>query len=144
MLIVNCLAVTSPESKPAELLLLAARWVHGSAKEDCVTECATGEFGKKKVTRVPFGAVKLEGLKTKFPLGATFTKTLPAVFAGAEGTAAAVVAAAVVAGGFTPPPYCAATRPNSSEKAMPRVNIVVGEVKDEEVFGECKRTNRAS
>jgi len=38
MLMENCFAACKPESKPAELLPLAARYVQGFEKEDCVTE----------------------------------------------------------------------------------------------------------
>lgn len=38
MLIVNCTASCNPESKPAEVLDVAARWVHGAANVDWVTE----------------------------------------------------------------------------------------------------------
>jgi len=37
-------------------------------------------LGKKKLTSVPLDAVKLLGLKTKFPLGATLTLTVPGAF----------------------------------------------------------------
>lgn len=41
MLIVNVAGwLTRPESKPPELLLLAAKYVHGSANDDWVTEWA--------------------------------------------------------------------------------------------------------
>lgn len=42
-MIVKVEAVTRPESKPAtelELLVFAAKYVHGLANEDCVTEWA--------------------------------------------------------------------------------------------------------
>lgn len=39
MLIVNVDAATKPESNPAEVLLVAARYVHGFWKDDWVTEC---------------------------------------------------------------------------------------------------------
>lgn len=42
MLIVNVAGwLTRPESKPAELLLVAAKYVHGLANDDWVTEWAT-------------------------------------------------------------------------------------------------------
>jgi len=37
---------TSPESKPPEVELLAAKYVHGSANEDWVTECGMDPPGK--------------------------------------------------------------------------------------------------
>ena len=83
---VNWDAWTRPESNPPGVDPLAARYVHGSANEDCVTECVNptledlenrvgirkelyyetkgGTYGKKNVTNVPTGAVILFGLKT--------------------------------------------------------------------------------
>lgn len=53
-----------------------------------MTEWVTGELGKKKVTLVPFEAVRLLGLKTNLPWKATSTLTLPGELAGAEGAGA--------------------------------------------------------
>jgi hypothetical protein len=39
IVIVNVVPAVSVESNPAELFPLAARWVHGFSKLDCVTEC---------------------------------------------------------------------------------------------------------
>jgi len=44
ILIVKCFAVCKPESKPADTLPLAAKYVQGAAKEDWVTECETAEL----------------------------------------------------------------------------------------------------
>lgn len=88
MLIVNAEAVTRPESKPAtelELLELAAKYVHGAANEDWVTEWARVP-GNQKVTSVPTGAVILAGWNTKVPWKPTSTFICPDVSAGAEGT----------------------------------------------------------
>jgi len=65
-----------------------------------VTEWAIAELGKKKLTLVPFEAVKLAGLKTNLPWNATSTLTLPGELAGADGEAAAaeVVDTAAAAG----------------------------------------------
>jgi len=73
ILIVKCFAVCKPESKPADTLPLAAKYVQGAAKEDWVTECETAEFGNQKVTNVPLEAVRLAGWKVKVLLKKTST-----------------------------------------------------------------------
>jgi len=90
-LIVKLDEVTSPESKPAGVLalVLAVKYVHGSAKDDWVTEWGT-DAGKKKVTRVPTGTVIFAGLKTNFPPAPTSIPKVPlGLVVGAEGTVAA-------------------------------------------------------
>jgi len=105
-----------PVSKPAGLLPLAARGVHGSSNDDCVTECWRPALGKKNVTIVPFGAVKLFGLKTKFPLGATLTLTVPGAFVAGALTAAI---GDVVVGPGAGPPYipCGDAKAEESRRA---------------------------
>lgn len=109
IVMVNTLPVCRPESNPPGAPLAAARKVQGAEKLDWVTEWATAELGKKKLTFVPFEAVKLLGLKTNLPWNATSTLTLPGVFAGAEGAAAAAAEVAEVPEvevelGVSPPP----------------------------------------
>jgi len=99
-LIVKLDEVTNPESKPAGVLalVLAAKYVHGLAKDDWVTEWGM-DAGKKKVTRVPTGAVIFAGLKTNFPLAPTSTPMVPAALVvGAEGTVAAAELVGELAG----------------------------------------------
>lgn len=84
--------------------------MHGSAKDDWVTEWGPLVASvKKNVTRVPFGAAKLDGLNANAFPGATLTFICPVVFATAEGAAAAAAEEeeeeedeALGAG----PPYC--------------------------------------
>jgi len=85
-----------PESKPAGVLFVAAKYVQGAPKDDCDTECAKVEAGKKKVTMVPFEAVILLGLNVKLPFGATSILICPLVDGGAEGTVAGAVEVAAV------------------------------------------------
>jgi len=106
-LMVNWTEFVNPESNPAPVPadVLAVRYVHGSAKEDWVTEWGIEPPGKKKVTSVPTGAVILAGLNVKVLLGATLMFMWPVVFARAEGaeTAAALVVVPEAGGA---PPYC--------------------------------------
>ena len=87
---VNSVPMVIPESNPAGSVSVAARGVHGLAKEDCTTEwgmpllcesrselfcygCIMTYLGKKNVMMVPIGAVKLAGWKTKPSLKPTST-----------------------------------------------------------------------
>jgi len=68
--------------------------VQGVVKFDCVTECFKPE-GKKKVTTVPFEAVKLFGLYVNTPPGKTSTLMFPDVDGGADGMEAGAVLVAL-------------------------------------------------
>lgn len=76
---VNVVPAVSVESNPAELFPLAARWVHGSVKFDCVTECVRPALQ----VEVYMNSADTENVGTRTYLGkyqVTLSPTLALIF----------------------------------------------------------------